>query len=179
MTPPPQLRCACGQVRLEVEGKPIVSSECYCNSCRAAGQRLATLPSARSVLGAHGGTHFVLYRKDRVRFLEGTGLLKEFRLTPESTTRRIVATCCNTPVCLEFKGGHWLSLYAGLWPEGTLPPLDLRTMTSDLPAGVVLPPDVPSGKWNQAAFFARLLGAWILMGFRAPRLTFIHGEVHA
>ncbi|QSQ17436.1 GFA family protein [Myxococcus landrumensis] len=179
MTQPPQLRCACGQVRLEVEGTPIVSSECYCNSCRAAGARLATLPSARSVLGPYGGTHFVLYRKDRIRFLEGTQHLKEFRLTPESTTRRIVATCCNTPVCLEFKGGHWLSLYACLWPEGTLPPLDLRTMTSDLPASVVLPDDVPSGKWHQASFFARLLGAWIMMGFRAPRLSGINGEVRA
>ncbi|WP_338868321.1 hypothetical protein [Myxococcus stipitatus] len=179
MTQSHPLRCACGQVQLEVAGAPIVSAECYCDSCRAAGARLQTLPSARPILGENGATRFMLYRKDRIRFLEGTHLLKEFRLTPESKTRRVIATCCNTPVFLEFENGHWLSLYGHLWPEGTLPPLELRTMTSDLPRGVTLSGDIPSGKWSQAVFFARLLGAWVAMGFRSPKLTFINGALQA
>ena len=122
-------------------------------------------------------TRFVLYRKDRVRFLKGTDLLREFRLTPETKTRRVVATCCNTPVFLEFQNGHWLSLYGGLWPAGTLPPLQLRTMTSDLPAGTVLPDDVPNMKQQSGAFFVKLLGAWIAMGFRSPKLAFVKGEL--
>lgn len=179
MTRITQLACACGQVRLEVENVPIVSAECHCDSCRKAGARLQALPAAPPVLEPNGGTRFVLYRKDRVRFPEGVDLLGAFRLKPESSTRRIVATCCNTPVFLEFEHGHWLSLYGGLWPEGTRPPPELRTMTSDLPKGTALDDEVPSGKRQTLAFFARLLGAWIAMGFKTPKITIVKGEIHA
>jgi hypothetical protein len=179
MTEAVQLACACRQVLLKVERRPIVSAECHCNSCRAAGARLQTLPAAPPFVEANGGTRFVLYRKDRVRFLQGTALLKEFRLTPAAKTRRVVATCCNTPVFLEFQNGHWLSLYGYLWPEGTLPPLDLRTMTSDLPEGLALSADVPNAKRQSISFFAKLLGAWIAMGFRSPEVTVVNGEIHA
>ncbi|RKH44876.1 GFA family protein [Corallococcus sicarius] len=177
MTQATPLGCVCGQVQLAVDGAPIVTAECHCNSCRAAGARLQALPSAPSFLEPHGGTRFVLYRKDRVRFLKGTDLLKEFRLTPEAPTRRVVATCCNTPVFLEFKNGHWLSLYDCLWPAATRPTPEMRTMLSDLPAGTQLPGDVPSGKRHSLSFFARLLGAWIAMGFRVPKITVVHGEL--
>lgn len=177
MTQTTRLGCACGQVHLEVEGAPIVSTECCCNSCRAAGARIQTLPSAPRILGPIGATRFVLYRKDRVRFLAGTDHFKEFRLTPEAKTRRVVATCCNTPVFLEFQGGHWLSLYGCLWPAGTLPPLQLRTMTEDLPPGTTLPDDIPNGKRQSVSFFAKLLGAWIAMGFRSPKITCVNGKL--
>ena len=179
MTQTTRLACTCGGVQLQVEGAPIISAECYCNSCRSAGARLQALPTAVPLLGENGGTYFVLYRKDRIRFLAGDGALKEFRLSPEAKTRRVVATCCNTPVFLEFESGHWLSLYGSLWPQGALPPLELRTMTSDLPRGVELDDAVPNGKRQTLSFFAKLLGAWIAMGFKAPKITVVHGEIHA
>lgn len=177
MTQTPQIGCACGQVRLQVAGAPISSVECCCNSCRAAGARMQTLPAAPPVVEAHGGTRFVLYRKDRIRLLSGAGRLQEFRLTPEAKTRRVVATCCNTPVFLEFESGHWLSLYGCLWPEGALPPLELRTMTGDLPAGSALPEDVPNARQHTFSFFVRLLGAWVAMGFRSPKIAFVNGAL--
>ncbi|MFP2956349.1 GFA family protein [Myxococcus sp. 1LA] len=177
MNQPLQLRCACGQVQLQVAGAPIVSAECCCTSCRTAGGTLQSLPSAPRFLEPHGSTRFELYRKDRVHFLEGTHYLKELRLTPEAKTRRVVATCCNTPVFLEFESGHWLSLYGCLWPKGTLPRLEMRTMASDLPPGVVLPDDVPNSKTQTLPFFAKLLGAWIMMGFRSPKLAFVQGAL--
>lgn len=166
-----ELACACGKVRLAVEKSPITSAECHCNSCREAGARLASLPLARPALAPNGGTPFVVYRKDRVRILAGSDLLGEFRLTPKSTTRRVVATCCNTPVFLEFKGSHWLSLYGSLWPEGTMPALQLRTMVGDRKADAPLAGDLPSGFWPTAGFYAELLGAWIAMGFRSPQVA--------
>ena len=171
------LACACDKVQLEVSGNPITSTECCCNSCRAAGEKLQALPGAPHMLSSWGGTRCVLYRKDRVRFIEGEDLLAEYRLQPDSPTRRVVATCCNTPVFLEFQNGHWLSLYGHLWPEGTLPPLELRTMTSDLPDASVLPNDIPNGKRQSITFFAKLLGAWIAMGFRTPKVT-VNGEIN-
>ncbi len=59
-----------------------------------------------------------------------------------------------------------------------MPPLDLRTMTSDLPDGTMLSGDTPQGKRQTLSFFAKLLGAWIAMGFRSPKITFIKGEIH-
>lgn len=174
-----QLACTCGQVRLEVHGAPIICAECHCTSCRAAGVRLQALPNARPLLEPNGGTRFVLHRKDRVRFLGGAPLLREFRLTPASTTRRVVASCCNTPVFLEFRGGHWLSVYGGLWPEGTLPPLELRAMTIDRSDTTPLTDDVPNCRRQSVSFFAKLLGAWIAMGFRSPKITFVQGELSA
>lgn len=169
--------CACGQVRLEVAGRPLIVAECCCNSCRAGAARMAAgLPGAPHVANDHGGTHYVLYRKDRVRLLSGVEHLHGFRLTPEAPTRRVVATCCDTPVFVEFKGGHWLSLYAGLWPSGTAPAPELRTQTGDLPEGIVLPDDgIPAGAWPTAGFYGRLLTAWIAMGFRVPKVE-IAGE---
>ncbi len=52
-----------------------------------------------------------MHRKDRVRILSGAEQLKEYRLSADAGTRRVIATCCNTPVFMEMKGGHWLSLY--------------------------------------------------------------------
>lgn len=165
-----KLSCACGKFHIELEGAPFITTECHCNSCREAATRLATLPLARPMTEANGGTPFVLYRKDRVRFPDGTALLRAHRLSDKAPARRAVTTCCNSPVFLEFQSGHWLSLYASLWPSATRPPIQIRTMTSDLPDPSVLDRAIPSGKWSTAGFYAKLLAAWIAMGFKVPKI---------
>ena len=121
MTQYTHVSCACGQVQLELDRSPILTAECHCTSCRTAGAALQQLRAAPHVLEDNGGTRFVLYRKDRLRFTRGAELLKEHRLTPNARTRRVVASCCNTPVFLEFERGHWLSLYSHLWPANARP----------------------------------------------------------
>lgn len=170
------LNCQCGSVTLEVTGKHIISAECYCNSCRKAGAYFESLPGAPTVLEPNGATRFVLQRKDRTRCTRGAEHLREHWLTPKASTRRVVASCCNTPMFLEFMRGHWLSLYGRNYPADRLPPLEVRTMTSDV-AGLVLPDDVPNGKTQTASFMFALLGAWIRMGFRVPPVTFVHGAL--
>lgn len=179
MTEPTRLACRCGKVHLELRAEPIITTECHCRSCREASRRLGALPHGMRVAEDNDGTRFVLYRKDRARVTDGAAELKEFRLTPASTTRRIVAGCCNTPLFLEFKGGHWLSVYASLWPEGARPPLDLRTVTGDRSDSRPLAGAVPSGAWPTTKFYARLLGAWIAMGFRAPNIAVPGGRIDA
>ena len=178
MTDRTALSCACGQVKITVEGSPIVSTECCCNSCRKAGARIAALPGALPVVDDKGATRFELYRKDRVRFVAGAEHLKEFRLTPGSKTRRVVAACCNTALFLEFQSGHWLSIYGGLWPKDTLPLLEMRTMAMDLPDTAVLPDDVPNARRQSASFMWRLLSAWAAMGFRSPKIQ-VNGVINA
>jgi hypothetical protein len=165
-----EIGCTCGALRLAVDGAPIIRAECHCDSCRKAAARLRTLPGVPAFQEPNGGTRYALYRKDRVRFLAGAEYLAVFRLKPSTTTRRVVATCCNTPAFVELENGHWLSLHAVLWPPGALPPPELRTMTSDLPPGTRLPDDVPASTRHTLSFFAKLLAAWIAMGFRNPKI---------
>lgn len=179
MTQPIRLACRCGKVHLALEGAPIITAECHCNSCRAASTRLEAVGVNPRMAEPNGGTRFVLYRKDRVRFTEALDQFKEFRLKPESPTRRVIAGCCNTPLFLEFKGGHWLSLYAGLWPADHRPPPDLRTMLGDRKDKPVFDDGVPSGAWATAKFYALLLGSWIAMGFRVPKIPVTGGEINA
>lgn len=163
--------CACGQTRLELRGEPILVSECLCTSCRLAADRLATLPSARNILTTYSATPCAEYRKDRVRILSGAEYLSEFRLSADAGTRRFVATCCNTPIFMELKGAHWLSVYLHLWPEQEKPKVALRTMTGDLPDRSSLPSDIPNLKTHSVMFYAKLLMAWASMGFKNPKIN--------
>jgi len=173
------LTCTCGQVALEVRGRSIISAECLCADCQSAGVFLQSLPGAPTTLDQKGATRFVLYRKDRVRCEKGRELLREHRLSRDSKTRRVVAVCCNTPMFLEFTNGHWLSIYGGLWPAGSAPALEIRTMTRSRRDGVVLPADVPNPATHTFAFYAKLFGAWAAMRFRAPKVDFVSGGLDA
>lgn len=165
-----QLQCACRQTRIDVRGAPIASVECCCTSCRKTSGRIQSLDGAPQILTEYGATPFVMYRKDRVSFVSGLDYLREVRLSPQAKTRRVVATCCNTPMFLEFSHGHWLSIYAGLWPDKTRPPVEMRTMAIDLQPSMTLPDNVPNAKKQSFRFFTKLLGAWIAMGFRVPKV---------
>lgn len=167
--------CQCGAVTLELTGKPIVAATCYCQSCQTAGAAFAALPGATPVVGADGGTPYVLMRKDRLAWRSGSEQLQEHRLTPDSPTRRFMAQCCNAPVALEFTKGHWLSVYAARLAEGERPAAEMRTIVGDRPAGVELPGDIPNYRTPSGKFMWRLLTAWIAMGFRAPPLEATKG----
>ena len=173
------LTCTCGQPALEVQGIPIISAECLCGDCQNAGAFLQSLPGAPPTLDQKGATRFVLYRKDRVRCEKGQDLLREHQLSKDSTTRRVVAICCNTPMFLEFTKGHWLSIYGGLWPSASLPALEIRTMTRSRPQGVVLANDVPNPSTHTFSFYAKLFHAWAAMRFRAPKVDFVSGGLDA
>jgi hypothetical protein len=162
--------CQCGRVTTTVTGMPILHAMCYCTSCRTAGLAFAQEPGAPSVVDSDGGTDLVLYRKDRVGRFTGGELLHEHRLTPSSSTRRLVATCCNTPMFLEFTKGHWLSIYAGRL-SGNIPPLDMRVMTVDRLDKTALSDDAPKYPTQSARFMMKLLAAWAAMGFRRPKVA--------
>jgi hypothetical protein len=69
---------------------------------------------------------------------------------------------------LEFTKGHWLTMY---WDRFQNPPaLEMRVMTKDRRDGVELPADVPNMSAYSGKFMWKLLGAWIAMGFRTPKI---------
>lgn len=171
------LACGCGQVVLEVVGSPIVTAVCHCASCQTATARFEALPGSRTVAENDGGTAYVLQRKDRIRCVGGEDLMREYRLTPNAKTRRVLASCCNTPMFLEFSGGHWLSLYRQGFAEADRPSLQMRVMTRDHQDGRELPDDLPSYASHSGLFMWKLLSAWMAMGFRAPRIDYVKGGV--
>jgi hypothetical protein len=159
--------CRCGKVELWIVGPPILRGICYCASCQEAGRRHQAEPGADQVLAEDGGTDYVLYRKDRVRCVQGETLFEERRLKPGSPTRRMHARCCGTAVFLDFTKGHWLTIYRGRLP-GDIPPATMRMMTAARPEGVTLPDDMVNYPGHSGKFMLHLLGAWIAMGFRRP-----------
>lgn len=173
-----EIKCRCGDVMLSVIGKPIINAECLCTDCQKAGVLLQVLDGAPDILDHNSATRFVIYRKDKVEFHSGHNKLREHHLEEDSSTRRVIASCCNTPVLLDFSAGHWFSLYGLLWPEENLPKLEIRTMTRSKPRGVELPDNVPNPKTHNFSFFIRLFRAWVAMGFRSPKIDFISGEIN-
>lgn len=161
--------CQCGKVKVEAIGRPILTASCYCMSCQDAGHRLERLASAPPVLDPDGGTSVILYRKDRVQCVTGRQHLEEHRLKPDSPTRRVVATCCNSAMLLDFTKGHWVSMYCNRLPTGA-PPLEMRVMTGERRVGGGLPDDVPNHRGHSVKFMLKLVAAWIAMGFRRPQL---------
>lgn len=161
--------CRCRQVKVGLRGPPIVRIACYCTSCQTAGHAFAREFGPPPVVADDGGTDVVLYRKDRVALISGGGLLRERRLSAESPTRRMIATCCGTPLVMDFTKGHWLSFYRAGLPEDSSA-LEMRVMTQDKPAAVTLPNDVPLHATRSARLMWRLVFAWAAMGFRKPKL---------
>jgi len=162
--------CQCGKVTFEAVGPPIVTAACYCASCQQAGRRFEQLACAPAVLDPDGGTVMVLYRKDRVRCVIGHQYLEEHRLNPDSPTRRVVATCCNSPMFADFTRGHWLSMFRNRFATDA-PALEMRVMTSGRRAGVELGGDVPNYRGHSGRFMLKLLAAWIAMGLRRPGIA--------
>jgi hypothetical protein len=162
-------RCRCGKVEFQIGGAPILRGICYCASCQEAGRRYQAAPGVDSVLAEDGGTDYVLYRKDRIRCVQGGDVLEERRLKPGSPTRRMHARCCNTAMFLDFTKGHWLAVYRGRLPNN-IPPATMRMMTAERPEGVILPDDMANYPRYSGKFMLKLLLAWMAMGFRRPAI---------
>ena len=159
--------CQCGKVVIEAARVPILVASCYCTDCQRAGRAFEKMPSAAQVLDADGGTPFVVYRKDRIACVRGREYLAECRLKPDSPTRRVHATCCNSAMFLDFTKGHWLSLYRGRFGPNA-PPVEMRIMTSERRGEAALRPDVPNYEGRPGSFMWKLLVTWAAMGFRRP-----------
>ena len=102
--------------------------------------------------------------------MTGQEYLEEHRLKADSPTRRVIATCCNSGMFLDFTKGHWLTMYRNRFPAGA-PPLEMRFMTRERRDGVVLADDLPNYDGQSGKFMLRLIAAWIAMGLRRPEIT--------
>jgi hypothetical protein len=158
--------CACGKVTLAATGTPIAAAICYCNDCQAGGRMIEALPNAPEVLNDDGGTDYILYRKDRARVTKGAELLKPLKLKVGSGTNRVIATCCNSLVMLNFDGAnHWVDFYRNRIVAGPVPPVQMLVCTKTAPAPERLPKSVPNYPTHSLRFIGKLLRAKLAMVF--------------
>jgi hypothetical protein len=154
--------CACGTVRCEGIGAPIVNAVCYCSDCQQGAHRIEALPGAPRVLEADGGTSYLTYRDDRFRCVAGAEKLVATRLSDQAPTRRMVASCCNSGMFLKFERGFWVSSYR-LRYSGELPPIEMRNQTRDRRSDMAIPQDAPSFARYPMRMFAKLIRARLAM----------------
>jgi hypothetical protein len=154
--------CACGRVRFEAIGAPILSAVCYCRDCQEVGRRIEALPNAPRVRDPDGGTPYLTYRDDRFHCLSGADLLADHRLEPNSPTRRVVASCCSSGMFLKFDPGFWVSTYRSRY-EGDLPAIEMRTQTQHRKSETPLPSDAPSYRAFPLTLFLKLAAARFAM----------------
>jgi len=161
-------QCACGSVQLELQGAPIYCVVCYCDDCQAGGQQIQALaPSQPStVLAADGGSDFLMYHKHRVHCVRGAQLLRPLKLRASSPTNRVVASCCNSAMYLNFDDRRfWVDVFrARLQSSG--PPVQQRIFTKYMPDPSRLPNDVPSHPQVPLRFIAKLVLAGIAVRLR-------------
>jgi hypothetical protein len=165
MKSPMIVSCACGQVQLAVVGVPIAVVACHCDDCQEGSRRIEALPGASASRDSFGGTSYLLYRKDRVKCSKGENLLRDLRLRDRSPTKRVIASCCNSAMFLDFEKGHWLSVYRGRFGDHA-PPLQMRIQTKFSPKDRHSPYDTLSYASFPLRFFAKLFLARAAMLIR-------------
>ncbi len=160
------VRCSCERVEVKLIGPPIVSAACHCQDCDAGARQIEALPNATPVRDADGATSYVLYRKDRVKFSNGAQLLQGHKIKEKSVTNRVVATCCNTAMFVNFdRGPHWVSVYRARL-ERDAPALQMRINTKFRRANTHIPNDVPSYPTFPLSLAAKLIASRIAMLLR-------------
>jgi len=156
--------CACGKVRIRVQGTPIVCSICYCDDCQTGARQLEALGADGSFHDAFGGSPYMVYRDDRIEYVEGRALLQGVKIGDAAPTTRFITTCCRSPMYLKYAPGWWTSLYLNRFGEDAAP-VQVRSQIQHALPGLALPQDVPAYRSFPPALFLRLLGARIGMMF--------------
>jgi hypothetical protein len=157
--------CACGAVEIEALGSPITSVVCYCDSCQEGSRQIEALTNAAPILDPDGGTAYILYRKDRIRYLKGAERLKGYKIEEKSTTSRVVATCCSSAMVMRFDDAkHWVPVYRARF-LGDMPPSQWRICTKFKPENAAIPVDIPSSAMYPVGFMWKLLTSRLSMLF--------------
>jgi hypothetical protein len=85
------------------------------------------------------------------------------KIRESSATNRVVASCCNSAMFLNFEDGkHWVSVYRSRF-RGDVPPLEMRICTKFRPEGGDVPNDVRGYSGFPLRFLTKLIAARISM----------------
>lgn len=89
-----QIRCQCGAVQGEIQGRgPHSRVKCYCTDCRAFARYLGQA----ATLDPQGGCEVLQLAQHRIHWLQGQHQLACLRLSPKGLLRWY-CRCCHTPI---------------------------------------------------------------------------------
>jgi hypothetical protein len=161
-------QCRCGAVEIGAWSEPLVVTACYCDDCQAASERLAVSADSPPLASADGGTEFMVFRRDRIACTRGPENLEAMRLTGATKTRRMVAGCCATPMCVSFDDKRpWVSAFRASFGADA-PPVQMRICTRFRRAEDKAKDDLPEHTGYPAAMILRVLAVWPRMLFSRP-----------
>jgi hypothetical protein len=129
--------CACGAVCQEAIDPSMMTVISHCASRRIDGSAFDARSPVAPTVDVAGGTSVILWRTDPVSCLWRSEQLVAHRLRPESPSRRMVTSRCDTPRFGDFTRGFWISIYSD-WVTDAPPP-SMRVMRGDAPDGVAFP----------------------------------------
>ena len=160
--------CQCGAVEISAWGQPMMVNACYCDDCQTAAQRLAASANSGRVSSVDGGTEFMVFRRDRIACTRGANRLQAMRLTAPSKTRRMIASCCATPMYMAFDDKRpWVSAFRS--PFGAdAPPVEMRICTRFKRSEVEAEDGLPSHPGYPPAMMIRILAVLPFMLFSKP-----------
>ncbi|RHY21185.1 hypothetical protein DYB36_004217 [Aphanomyces astaci] len=93
------IACSCGHIQGKVLAASTLHCICYCDDCQDLASKLHDkFPNAPSHVNDNGGTHVILLFPSDVRITAGQDKLVQAKLKEHTTTRRVYASCCGTPV---------------------------------------------------------------------------------
>ena len=157
--------CQCGAVELSAWGRPITVNACYCDDCQAAARRLAASADSGRASRVNDGMEFMVFRRDRIACTRGANRLQAMRLTGSSKTRRMIASCCATPMYMAFDDKR-PRVSAFRAPFGAdAPPVQMRICTRSKRSTKKVEAGVPSHPGYPLAMMIRILAAWPIMMF--------------
>ena len=161
-------QCQCGAVEIGAWAQPIMVSACYCDDCQAAAQRFAVSANSGCASNADGGTEFMVFRRDRIACTRGADRLQAMRLTALTKTRRMIASCCSTPMYVAFDDKRpWVSaLRAPFGPDA--PPVEMRICTRFKRSEEKTDDGLPSHPGYPASMMVRILAVLPSMLFSRP-----------
>jgi hypothetical protein len=161
-------QCRCAAVEVGAWSDPIVVTACYCDDCQAASERLAASANSAPLAGADGGTDFMVFRRDRIACTRGADRLEVMRLRDVTKTRRMVASCCATPMYVSFDDKRpWVSAFRASFGADA-PPVQMRICTRFRRTEAKAKDGLPDHPGYPAAMILRILAAWPLMLFSRP-----------
>ena len=157
--------CACGAVEIEAVGRPIAAPVCYCDDCQQAAAQIEATPGAAPFRDSEGGTPFLAFRKDRVRYTRGEQSLTKLKLRDGSPTNRKLAACCNSVLVLDFDDAkHWVDIYSAR-VNGDAPRPEMLICTKFAGKTLANPDRVPAYSGYPPGFLMKILAARIAMLF--------------
>jgi hypothetical protein len=166
-TPAHVAHCRCGAVDIGAWAEPIVVTACYCDDCQAAAERMAASDKA-ALAKADGGTEFMVFRRDRIACTRGADRLEAMKLTPATNTRRMIASCCATPMYVAFDDKRpWVSAFRARFGANA-PPVTMRICTRFKRSDDRAENGLPSHPSYPPPMIARILAVWPLTLFSRP-----------